>query len=165
MQMVSAVLIADLTSSGTGSKIYLITYVGGVFELDGAGPWGGGASLYSGLVDTYNETRTIQFVNGAITGANSNHSATGHLPGFSSECISLSLGNGVLIGDTDPNLVPVTDTNVKPTDYPDFLDSACSPVPVYGRWGNVTDITLTITGCLVPTRETTWGGVKKLYEE
>ncbi len=166
MQMVNATLIADLTfGTGNGSKIYLITYVGGFFELSGTGPWGGGAASYTGVVDTYNETRTIQFVGGNITGANSNHNVSGHMPGFNIGCITLAVGNGVLIGDTDPNLIPVTDTNVKPADYPDFLDMGCNPTGTFGRWGDINGITLTVSGCTVPVEEKTWGGVKKLYQE
>ncbi len=164
MQVVNVFLVADLTFFGNGSKIYQITYAGGVFELDGSGPWGGGDPTYTGVVDSYTETRTIQYVAGNITGANSNHSVSGHLNGYTAGCIALAVGNGVLIGDTDPNLVPGTDTNVKPADYPAFLDPNCGATRVFGRWGNVGDITLTVSGCLVPAEEKTWGGVKKLYE-
>ncbi len=165
MQAINVTLIADLTfGTGTGSKIYQITYVGGVVELDGSGPWGGGAPLYTGVVDSYTELRTIQYLMGNVTGANSNHSVSGHITGFPAGCIALAVGNGVLIGDTDPNMIPGTDTNVKPADYPAFLDPTCAATGTYGRWGNVGDITLTVSGCLVPVEEKTWGGVKKLYE-
>ncbi|MDH3198120.1 MAG: hypothetical protein OEO21_07750, partial [Candidatus Krumholzibacteria bacterium] len=86
-----------------------------------------------------------------------------HLVGYAADCVAFGIGNGVLIGDTDPNLIPITDTNVKPADYPDFLVNCAVDNGSDGHWGDLTDLTLTVRGCEVPVEETSWGAVKSIY--
>jgi len=155
----NVVLLYDLVIGGNGHRAYLITYVGGTVTLDGSGPWGGGDPSYNGVIDTYTETRTEQYAGGVLVGHNSNHSVSAHIVGYPADCVAFGIGNGVLIGDTDPNVIPGTDTNVLPADYPAF----CLAVPD-GHWGDVTDLTLSVQGCLVPVEETSWGAVKAIYE-
>lgn len=167
MMIVSVQLIADLVFDGlNGQRIYLVTYGGGTATLDGSGPWGGGDPQYNGIVDSYNETRTIQWANGKIVGANSNHSVSAHILGYTSGCIAWAIGNGALVGDTDPASDPIIyDPAGKPMDYPAYVDANCgASMPQGGRWGTVTDLTLTVQGCAVPVEEKTWGAVKKIYE-
>ena len=156
-------LLFDAVIGGNGHRAYLIAYVGGTIWLDGAGPWGGGDPSYNGVIDTYMETRTEQYADGNLVGANSNHNVSAHIVGYPADCVAFAIGNGVLIGDTDPNLIPVTDTNVKPADYPDFLQANCAVGGADGHWGDLTDMTLTVQGCLVPVEETSWGAVKSIY--
>ena len=95
---------------------------------------------------------------GIVTGANSNHSVNAQVAGYPTGCLVFGIGNGVLIGDTDPTSFVV---GVKPADYPPYRTNAaaCSIInPTGGRWGNVTDLTLTVQGCAVPVEEKTWGG-------
>jgi hypothetical protein len=54
---------------------------------------------------------------------------------------------------------------VKPANYPTYNDAACNPTGASGHWGDITDLTLSITGCAVGTENKTWGGVKSLYRE
>jgi hypothetical protein len=166
MMIVNVQLIADLVFGGNGQRIYLVTYGGGTVTLDGSGPWGGGDPVYNGIVDSYNETRTIQWANDMVVGANSNHNVSAHILGYTSGCVAWGIGNGALIGDTDPASDPIIyDPTGKPVDYPAYIDAACvATAPAGGRWGTFTDLTLTVQGCAVPVEEKTWGGVKKLYE-
>jgi hypothetical protein len=167
MMIVNVQLIADLVFDGlNGQRIYLVTYGGGTATLDGGGPWGGGDPQYDGIIDSYNETRTIQWANGKIVGANSNHNLSAHLLGYTSGCIAWAIGNGALVGDTDPASDPIVyDPAGKPMDYPAYVDNACgAAMPQGGRWGTFTDLTLTVQGCAVPVENQTWGGVKKIYE-
>jgi hypothetical protein len=143
---------------GGGSYIagYQIEYVGGNVWLDGAGPWGGGDPSYTGVVDTYTEIREIQVVAGTLTGLNSNHNLSANINGYPADCVAFAIGNTAWIGDT-PQHGP------KPADYPAFLDPNCDPNGTQGHWGTATDLTVTVSGCLVSTQESTWGGVKALY--
>ncbi len=154
---VNVLLLYDFVFAGTGQIAYLITYVGGTITLDGAGPWGGGDALYSGIIDQYVETRILQYVGGVMVGTAENHSVEAHIIGYPSGCVSFGIGNGTWIGDTD--------ASVKPANYPDYKDNACSTIGGPGRWGLFTDMTLTITGCAVPTEETSWGSIKARYHD
>jgi hypothetical protein len=160
---VGVLLLFDAVVGGNGHRGYLITYIGGTIWLDGAGPWGGGDASYSGVIDSYTETRTEQYSGGNLVGANSNHSVSAHIVGYPADCVAFGIGNGVLIGDTDPNLIPITDTNVKPADYPDFLVNCAVDNLSDGHWGDLTDLTLTVRGCEVPVEKTSWGAVKSIY--
>lgn len=155
-QVVQLVLIDDTVFNGNGHRTYMIIYAGGYIELGGAGPWGGGDPFYTGVIDTYAEFRTIQFVGGAKTGANSTHSVSAHLQGYTQSCMTWGVGNGVWLGESP---------NPKPANYPTYLDPNCNPGPPNGHWGDITDLTISVTGCSVATQETTWGNVKALYKE
>jgi len=162
MFIVNVQLIADLVFGGNGQRIYLIIYGGGTVSLDGGGIWGGGDPVYNGIVDSFVETRTIQIANNIVVGANSNHSVSAHILNYPAGCVAFAIGNGVLIGDTDPTSLVF---GVKPATYPGFVDANCAPAGTDGRWGDVTDLTLTIQGCAVPVEEKSWGGVKALYTD
>jgi hypothetical protein len=162
MQIVNVVPLYDTTVGGTGFKAWLVTYVGGLFWLDGAGMWGGGDADYTGVLSTFTETRIEQYLSGALVGDASDYSLSGVFNNYSSSCLSL-IANDAIVGNTDT-------TNgmgnfVKPGDYPGFLDAACAPTGQYGRWGDTTDLTMSITGCAVPVEDASWGQVKSLYTE
>ena len=58
-----------------------------------------------------------------------------------------------------------TDTASLWPGYPAFLvPITCDPTRTLGSWGEVDEITLIITGCTVPAKETTWGEIKSLYK-
>src|SRR6185369_2662016 len=98
-------------------------------------PWNGGDAVYSGVIDTYTEVRTIQWVNNAVVGAVSDHSVTAHIQGYPESCISWAIGNGVLRGGDYPFFNGGVLQSLKPANYPDFHLYNCvlSPVP-YGHW-------------------------------
>jgi hypothetical protein len=155
-QVVAVTLIADLTSGGNGQRIYKLDYAGGYIELDGAGPWAGGDALYTGIIDTYTEIRTVQYVGGAKTGAVSDHAVSAHLSGYPTTCMTWGIGNGAWLGESP---------TAKPAGYPTWLDPNCGATATSGHWGPFSDLTISVTGCSVAAQEATWGSVKALYRE
>ena len=157
--MVSApVLISDFVgSTGTGSRTYMKTFVGGTLWLSGTGPWGNGEAEYSGPILSYVEYETVQFLNWERIHAVTNVSATASIDGFSNSCIAFTVGNGVEIGSTDFDH-PI------PTDYPVMHDGACNPTDALGAWWDFMTLSLYIDSCTVSTDATTWDSVKSFYK-
>lgn len=155
-QVVAVSLVADLVFGGNGHRIYKIDYAGGTVELDGGGPWGNGDAVYTGIIDTYTEIRTVQFVGGAKVGAVSDHSVTAHLQGYPETCMTWGIGNGAWLGESP---------TAKPANYPTWLFPNCAAGAPSGHWGPFSDMTISVTGCAVPTQEATWGSVKALYRD
>jgi hypothetical protein len=154
-QVVKVTLIADMTAGGWGQKIYQLDYFGGYLELGGAGPWGNGDALYTNLIDTYYEFRTIQYEAGVMVGSVSDHQVTAHSLVYK-VCFTWGIGNGVWLGNA----------NFPPSDYPDYRDRSCRPGLGFfrpGHWGDIRDLTMTIQGCAVSTESSSWGAVKALY--
>lgn len=156
--IISSTELYKIPTGGPGTYIasYLITYVGGNVWLDGAGPWGGGAPSYTGVIDTYIEVRQVQVVSDVLTGADSNHNLSAHILGYPADCVAFAIGNSAWIGDTPQH-------GAKPAGYPDYLDATCAPAGTSGHWGTATDLTLIVQGCEVGTEATTWGAVKAIY--
>jgi hypothetical protein len=153
----------------TGNAIYQIDYTGGYVTLGGPGnPWNGGDAVYTGVIDTYTEFRTIQYVSGKITGATSDHSVTAHIQGYPESCITWGIGNGVLRGG-DAATAPFPFKyppllSVKSTGYPGYPVAGCALSPAGpGHWDDIRDLTISVTGCAVATDPTTWGAVKARY--
>jgi hypothetical protein len=127
--------------------------------------------VYTGIIDTYTEIRTIQTASGFIVGAVSDHSVSAHIQGYSESCVAWAIGNGVLRGGTPPGSpFPFNFgvlQNVKGPGYPDFPTAGCVlvPVGVAGHWDDIRDLTVSITGCAVATQPSTWGAVKSLYRK
>ncbi len=156
-QVVAVTLIADLVFGGNGSRIYQIDYTGGIIELGGPGnPWDGGDAVYTGTIDTYVEFRSVLYTGGVKVGSTSDHSVNAHLAGYTESCVTWGIGNGVWRGESPA---------AKPAGYPTYLDPACGATATTGHWGDIRDLTLSITGCAVGTSEATWGSVKALYRE
>jgi hypothetical protein len=153
----SVQLLYSTVFGGNGHKAYLITYGGGTLVLDGAGPWAGGDAAYVGVIDSYHETRTIQFAGGVKVGAVSNHDAIAHLQGYPM-CMSWGQANGAWLGESP---------NAKPAGYPDYRDANCSAGPTTGHWAQITSLTISVggSGCQVPTEPSSWGNVKSLYRK
>jgi hypothetical protein len=164
----NVISVTTLVPSGpTGNAVYMYTYMGGFLTLGGPGnPWDGGDAVYTGIIDTYREIRTVQFVNGKIVGAVSDHSISAHFQGYPESCATWAIGNGVLRGTTPTgqfNSPPLQ--NSKPAGYPDYPQGGnCSlQKSGPGHWDDIRDLTLSITGCTVATEPTTWGNVKSMY--
>jgi hypothetical protein len=151
-EAVKVILIVDLAPGGTGQRIYQIIYSGGYLELDGGGPWGNGDPLYTSIILTYNEIRTIQYVNNVMIGSVSDHSLTSHMAIYK-KCFAWAIGNGVWLGNTD----------AAPAGYPVYRRQGCVGLHKPGHYGDVRDLTLTIQGCTVSTQTSTWGAVKAIY--
>jgi len=162
---INVFMYSNTVVGGNGHKSYIITYAGGYTSLGGPGnPWDGGDAVYTGNIDTFVETRTEQYAGGVIVGAVSNYNVSAHLQGYASTCVAWAIGNGVLIGSI-PALSGALQ-NVKPAGYPAFHDANCNPMAGgSGDWGDVRDLTLSITGCAVATEPSTWGNVKSLYRD
>jgi hypothetical protein len=152
-----------------GNFTYMITYTGGYITLGGPGnPWNGGDAVYTGIIDTYVEIRTIQTASGKIVGAVSDHSVSAHISGYPESCVAWGIGNGVLRGGTAPGApLPFNYTvlqSVKSAGYPDYPNAVCTLGPNgVGHWDDIRDLTLSITGCAVPTQPSTWGSIKSMY--
>lgn len=155
-QVVGVLLLSDTVVGGNGHRIYLIDYAGGVIELDGGGPWAGGDASYTGIIDTYTEIRSVQFIGGVKVASVSDHSVSAHLQGYPETCMTWGIGNGAWLGES-PSL--------KPPFYPTWLLPNCAGGASSGHWGTFSDMTISVTGCSVPAQEATWGSVKALYRD
>jgi hypothetical protein len=154
--VVDVTLLYSTVVAGTGQTAYLITYTGGYVELGGAGPWAGGDALYMGVIDTYYETRTLQFASGPMVGSVSDHAVSASIQGYTASCVAFGIGNGVWLGNSP---------GAKPANYPDYRDANCNAGPTDGHWGDIRDLTMTVQGCAVATKQATWGSVKSLYRD
>jgi len=152
-QVVAVTLVVDLVFGGNGQRIYQIDYAGGTMVLGGTGPWAGGDAQYTGLIDTYNEFRTVQYAGGVMVGAVSNHNVSAHLQGYTSSCMTWGIGNGVWLGN-----------GALPANYPDYRNSSCISGG-NGHYGEIRDLTISVQGCAVATEQSTWGGVKSIYRK
>ena len=156
-------------AGANGNAIYMFTYSGGYVTLGGPGnPWNGGDAVYTGVIDTYTEIRTIQYASSKIVGAVSDHSVTAHIQGYTESCITWGIGNGVLRGGSSPSLpLPFNYgvlQSVKSAGYPDYHDAACASfTSAAGHWDDIRDLTISVTGCAVATDPTTWGAIKAKY--
>jgi hypothetical protein len=171
--IVSAVPIG-VPIGNNGNYTYEITYSGGYVTLGGPGnPWDGGDPVYTGVITTYKEFRTIQVVAGTVRGWTSNHSVTATIQGYSETCVTWGIGNGALRGGTSPQAPkpfaysPTTPLlSVKPANYPDYPDASCALGPNGpGTWQDIRDLTVSVAGCAVATEQSTWGAVKSLYRK
>jgi hypothetical protein len=166
---VVAVTVLSPIVGATGNAIYMFTYSGGFVTLGGPGnPWNGGDAVYTGVIDTYTEIRTIQYASNKIVGAVSDHSVTAHIQGYNDACVAWAIGNGVLRGGSAPSLpLPFNYgvlQSVKSAGYPDYPGAGCVLSPAGpGHWDDIRDLTLTVQGCAVATEPTTWGNVKSIY--
>lgn len=139
--------------SGTGSVIYLTQYNDGNFFLDANGPWGDGSESYSGIVLTFENTSTHQYVQGNLVSVVSNVTIYGMFDGYA-DCMQFVISNSATLG---------TSPDPKPADYPDFLDDACGVGPTIGAWGTVPTITMTILGCSVDNETSSFGTLKSRW--
>jgi hypothetical protein len=170
----------------TGNEIWQFNYDVssrlGYVTLGGPGnPWNGGDALYTGILDSFVEIRTIQYVNNLVTGAVSDYAISAHLQGYPESCVSWAIGNEVLRGGINeppslPNATtfahpPLQDSKGPgypgyPELFPGFPCVLTEPAFNYGgQWGDVRDLTLSITGCTLATQPTTWGAVKAMYRK
>ncbi len=157
-QLSNGVLTLDTVNGlGNGNRTFACTYTGGVFWLNGTGPWANGDPDYPGHFDSYVEYETIQYMNWVPIAAVTNVQTTAHFDAYPAQCMSFSISNGSRVGTTDLG-------NVKPPGYPDLLDPTCAPTRTLGAWWNMTSLTISITAtCSTPTAPRTWGSVKVLY--
>ncbi len=154
-------LVDTVDGAGNGQKIWRITYTGGICNLDGGGPWAGGDALYVADIDTWTHTVTETFASFVEVGTVWTAVATSTFRGYNDDCMALQISNGVKIGDTDSGTLPA--------DYPNFWDWAtCTDLGTAGpgQWGDISQITLSVTDCTtVSTVEKSWGAVKALYQD
>jgi len=145
--------------TGDGTAVYEKHFSGGFLWLSGTGPWANGDPDYPGVIDSYIEIETIQYVNWKRVHAVTNVDAQGHFDNYPSTCMTFSVGNGVEIGSTDFG-------QMKPSTYPDFLqEGTCAPVMQLGGWWDFTQLSLVIHGCQVPSKKASWGAIKAIYQD
>lgn len=148
----------NVNAQGYGNRTYLKTFMGGYIWLSGTGPWANGDAEYTGLIESYTETEIVTYEAFVPIAAVTSVQATAIFEGYSM-CMTFYIGNGSRVGTTDLG-------QMKPGDYPDFLDTSCNATRTLGAWWDFDDITLVISGdCTTPAEESTWGGVKALYHD
>jgi hypothetical protein len=177
---VTAVVPLGPPIGNNGNYTYMFTYSGGFVTLGGPGtPWGNGDPVYTGVIDTYIEIRTIQVAGGAasptVRGWTSDHSVSAHIQGYPESCVAWAIGNGVLRGGTNTpqapkpfnyTIGPSQLQSVKPANYPDYPGVGCALSPNgSGHWEDIKDLTVTIQGCAVATEQSSWGNVKSMYRK
>jgi hypothetical protein len=154
------VLITDtVDGAGNGFREWKVVYVAGDLILDGNGPWGNGTEpFYQANMHAYQEIKTFQYSGGVITQAIANVSIQADFQDWAESCVTISILNQEELGNTD-------DDGSLALNYPAFLvPITCDPSRTLGTWGEVDEITLIVTGCTVPTEDTTWGVIKSLYK-
>lgn len=146
-------LVSDTRDlSGTGEVTWRTVYDGGTFFLDRSGPWGDGTEDYTGVIYTFINTSTHQYVAGTLVGVRSNVTISGIFDGYA-DCMDFIISNSATVGTTATGSLPM--------DYPAFMDPNCDFTPVDGAWGTVPTITMTITGnCSVAETESSFGTLK-----
>jgi hypothetical protein len=152
-----AVLLSDnVDGNGNGSKTWKKVFVGGYLWLSGFGPWANGDADYPGVIDSYTEFETVQYMGNAVVAAVTNISATGHFANYPLSCLTFAIANGARIGGTPA---------VKPAGYPDLLSAGtCAPGAPEGAWWNIGTVTLSVSaGCSTPAHASTWGALKAVY--
>ncbi len=153
----ASLLMSTVDGNGNGNRTYACSFTGGSLWLNGGGPWANGDASYPGHFDSYVEYETITYVNWVPVAAVTNVVTSAHFDAYPTICMSFSISNGTRVGATDLG-------GTKPAGYPDFLDTACAATPTQGAWWNMTSVTISISsGCVVPTRSSSWGAVKTLY--
>ncbi len=161
------VLVSDTRGiSGTGEVTYRSRYAGGRFWLAKDGPWSvDNLADFTGDLQSVEVTSTHQFVSGQRIGVRSNVTLSGVFdllaPNWAPACMDYLIANTSVLGTTASAAVP--------GGYPGLLDPASCPggsgdLPD-GAWGSVTQITLLVTGCAVPTKTATWGSLKSRYTD
>jgi hypothetical protein len=142
--------VNDGRVNGTGPVTYTSTFNGGAFNFN-PGPWGSG----SGTLNTTLVITTVQYVN--INGVSTPVASRANVQTsgtFDEGCtLTFAIANGIGVGET-----PM----VKPATYPAFIDTDCQPTRIYGTWGDVGQITMSID-CATPTHRSTWGAIKNFY--
>ena len=140
--------------SGTGNVTYVTDYDDGVFFLDRTGPWGDGTEDYTGVIFTFQNTSTNQYVLGNLVGIVSNVTIYGMFDGYA-DCMEFVISNSATIGSYPTDL---------PADFPAYMDPNCGFTPQAGGWGTVPSITLTITGnCSVESETNSFGTLKSRW--
>jgi hypothetical protein len=141
-------------ANGTGFVTYVTDYDEGEFVLEANGPWGDGSQDYTGVVVTFQNTSSHQYFENQLIAVVSNVNIFGTFDGFA-DCMEFVISNSATLGSApDP----------KPADYPEFMDPSCGFPPLFGAWGDVPSITLTITGdCAVDGETSSFGTLKSRW--
>lgn len=155
-QLTNALLLLDtVDGNGNGQRTWKCTYSGGTLWLSGTGPWANGDPDYPGVFDSYVEFETHIFSGGVEVGATTTVQTLAHFDNYPTICMEYSISSGQRVGTGA----------AEPPNYPSLLQAGtCLPVAPLGAWWNMNGLTITITsGCVTPTRTTTWGSLKTLY--
>lgn len=152
-ELLSAVLQSTDVDGIRTTEVWKKTYSGGTFFLNGTGEaWDGGDATYTGTWDTFEDIVTIEYILGNRIAANSDLNASGTFDTYSLSCMNLIMnGVEVIAGGSPP-------------EYPGLYDLFCAATRVDGFVGNNSTLSMSITDCVVPTEETTWGGIKAQFE-
>jgi hypothetical protein len=158
-ELTNGMLLSNtVNSSGNGNRTYMKTFTGGYIWLSGSGPWANGDPDYPGTIVDYKEFETITYQNWIPIAAVTNVQALAAFNAYPGSCMTFYIGNGTRISTTDLG-------QPAPANYPGFLDPSCNPTYSLGACWDFTSVTLSITDCSVGVENTTWGGIKEMFND
>jgi hypothetical protein len=157
-------LVSDTRDGNmTGEVTYRTVYGGGWFWFSKFGPWSADNLVdFTGTIQSFVVTSTQEWVFGTRIGTRANITVNGlfdqQYPTWDPACMDYLISNTSIFGHTGMGPLPAG--------FPMFLDPGVCPAEAPlpdGAWGSVTQITVYITGCVVPVEKTTWGAIKATY--
>ncbi len=140
----------SIDGSGNGWIDYTTNYNGGQFWLSGSGPWGGGATNFTGYLTYYNVSTRVSYIGGQMVGATSNVFFTGTFNDCPNCKIEYTIANAMFVWRTGmPGM---------PANYPPFICGASS-----GEYFDACCIIAKIFCTPIGTETSTWGAIKSIY--
>jgi len=150
----------NLDANQTGYQTWRHEYCGGRLWMMGTGePWDGGDADYQADIVNFVSYVTYQYYQGLIVGTIANISMTAVFDGYDT-CMEFVIANATGLGYTDIDGDPL---GTLPPDFPSFMNANCSEIGTRGTWGDISGVTVIITGCATATEETSWSQLKSLY--
>lgn len=158
---VDPILMNDnLDANQTGYQTWRNDYCGGRLWMNGLGEsWDGGDVDYWADIVNFVSYTTYQYYEGVIVGTIANISMTAVFDGYDT-CMEFVIANATGLGYTDIDGDPL---GTLPPDFPSFMSANCSETGSRGVWGDISSVTVIITGCSTSTTETSWSQLKSLY--
>ncbi len=158
---VEPVLMNDnLDTNQTGYQTWRNEYCGGRLWMAGTGEaWDGGDTEYWADVVNFVSYTTYQYYEGVSVGMIANINMTAVFDGYDT-CMEFVIANSTGLGYTDIDGDPLDNL---PPDFPLFMSANCSETGSRGVWGQISGVTVIITGCATRTEETSWSSLKSLY--
>ncbi len=150
----------NLDANQTGYQTWRNEYCGGRLWMNGTGEaWDGGDAEYWADIVNFISYTTYQYYEGIIVGTIANINMTAVFDGYDT-CMEFVIANATGLGYTDIDGDPLGNL---PPDFPAFMNANCSETGSRGVWGEISGVTVIITGCSTSTQETSWSSLKSLY--
>ena len=155
---VPLLILDQVDGNGNGNQTWFTEYCGGELWLNGPGEaWDTGDASYTAVLNEASFTTTIQFAGGVPVGYVANIQFTAEFANCPEGCSAFEISNAVQLGrglgSSFPAGYPL------PVQQPDCLQDGA----LMGSYWDVIDLSLVITGCAVPTEDSSWSQVKSIY--